>query len=109
MLAALAKIPEFSLCVLTEKWEVAKNRAPPQSQSARKQTALFSRIETLLRQGIITKSLSPSHNQVLLVSKPNNTFRMRVDYKALNDCTPDANRPTPNITEILRRIRQHKP
>ena len=51
--AVPAKIPEFTLDVQKEKWEVAKNRAPPRSQSAPKQTALFSTIETLLRQGII--------------------------------------------------------
>ena len=107
--AAPAKIPEFTLDVQEEKWEVAKNRAPPRSQSAPKQTALFSTIETLLRQGIITKSSSPYYSQVLLVPKPDNTFRMCVDYRALSDCTPDANWPIPNITEMLRRIGQHKP
>ena len=34
---------------------------------------------------------------------------MCVDYRALNDCTPDANWRIPNITEVLRRIGQHKP
>ena len=107
--AAPAKIPAFNLVVDKEKWEVEQNRAPPRSQSALKQTALFSTIETLLRQGIITKSSSPYYSQVLLVPKPDKTFRMCVDYRALNDCTPDANWPIPNITEMLRRIGQHKP
>ena len=107
--AAPAKIPAFNLVVDKEKWEVERNRAPPRSQSALKQTALFSTIETLLRQGIITKSSSPYYSQVLLVPKPDKTFRMCVDYRALNDCTPDANWPIPNITEMLRRIGQHKP
>ena len=73
-------------------------------QSAPKQTALFSTIETFSRQGIITKSSSPYDSQVLLVPKPDNTFRMCVNYRANNDCTPDANWPIPNITEMLRRI-----
>ena len=59
--------------------EVAKNRAPPRSQSAPKQKALFYTIETLLRQGIITKSSSPYYSQVFLVPKPDNTFLMCVD------------------------------
>ena len=107
--AAPAKIPEFTLHVQKEKWEVAKNCAPPRSQSAPKQTALFSTIETLSRQGIITKSSSPYDSQVLLVPKPDSTLRVCVDYRALNDCTPDANWPIPNITEKFRRIGQHKP
>ena len=58
---------------------------------------------------LIIKSSSPYYSQVLLVQKPDSTFRMCVDYRALNDCTPDANWPIPNITEMLRRIGQHKP
>ena len=94
--AAPAKIPEFTLDIRKIKWEVAKNRAPPRSQSASKQTALFSTVETLLRQGIITKFSSPYYSQVFLVPKPDKTFRMCADYKALNDCIPDANWPIPN-------------
>ena len=89
--AAPAKIPEFTPDVQKEKWEVAKNRAPPRSQSAPKQTALFSSIEKLLRQGIITKFSSPYYSQVLLVPKPDSTFRMCVDYRALNNGTPVSN------------------
>ena len=86
-----------------------KGKVAKKSQSALKQTALLSTIETLLRQGIITKSSSPYYSQVLLVPKPDSTFRMCVDYRALNDCTPDANWPIPNIREMLRRIGQHQP
>ena len=56
----------------------------------------------------MTKSSSPYYSQVLLVPKPDDTFRMCGDYRAFNDCTPDANWPIPNITEMLRRIDQHK-
>ena len=69
-------MPEFTLGIQTEKWEVAKNRAPLRSQSAQKQTAHFSTMETLVRQGTITNSESPYYSQVLLVPKPDNTFRM---------------------------------
>ena len=31
------------------------------------------------------------------------------DYRALNDCTPDASGPIPNIAEMLRRIGSRKP
>ena len=34
---------------------------------------------------------------------------MCVDYRALNDCTPDASWPIPNIAEMLRRIVSRKP
>ena len=66
-------------------------------------------IETLLWQDIVTKSDAPYYSQVLLVPKPDNSFRMSFDYTALNDFTPNANWPTPNIAEMLRSIGQHKP
>ena len=90
MPAAPAKIPQFHLTVKDNEWRVARNRAPPRAQNPKKQAALFATIETLLLQGIIRKSTSPHYSQVLLVPKPDNTFRMCVDYRALDDCTPDA-------------------
>ena len=77
-----AKIPEFYLVVKVADWKVPKNRAPPHSQSTVKQAALFS---TLLRQGIIRKSNAAHYSQLLLVPKPDQTFRMCVDYRTLND------------------------
>ena len=86
---------------------MARNRAPPRAQNPKKQAALFATIETLLRQGIIRKSTSPHYSQVLLVSKPDNTFCMCVE--ALNDCTPDASWPIPNISEMPRITGSRKP
>ena len=34
---------------------------------------------------------------------------MCIDYRNLNDCTPDASWPIPNIAEMLRRIGNQKP
>ena len=66
-----------------------------------KQTALFKTIQTLISQGIVDKSQSPNYSQILMVPKPDGTFRMCVDYRALNDCTADASWPIPNIAEML--------
>ena len=59
-------IPESHKTVETEELRVPKNRAPPRPQSAIKQAALFTMIETLLRQEIIRKSTAPHYSQVLL-------------------------------------------
>ena len=88
---------------------MGKNRAPPRSQSSVKQTALFNTIQTLISQGIVEKSQSPHYSQILMVPKPDGTFRMCVDYRALNDCTADASWPIPNIAEMFRRIGSQKP
>ena len=100
--AAPAKIPEFYLTVKDDEWKVARNRALPRAQNPKKQAALFTTIETLLRQGIIRKSTYPHYSQVLLVPKLDNTFRMCVDYRALNDCTPDASWPIPRIDQLAK-------
>ena len=74
-----ANIPPFNLIVDNLKWEVGKNRAPPRTQSAVKQTELFKTLQTLISQGIVEKSQSPHSSQILMVPKPDGTFRMCVD------------------------------
>ena len=44
-----------------------------------------------------------------MVPKPDGTFRMCVDYRALDDCTADVSWPIPNIAEMFRRIGSQKP
>ena len=75
----------INLIVDDTKWKVGKNRAPPRTQSSVKQTALLNTIQTLISQGIVEKSQSPHYSQILMVPKPDGTFRMCVDYRALND------------------------
>ena len=104
-----AKIPPFNLVVDDLEWKVSKNRAPPRQQSIVKQIALFKTLQTLVSQGIVEKSQSPHYSQILTIPKPGGTFRMCVDYRALNDCTSDASWPIPNIAEMLRRIGNQKP
>ena len=104
-----ADIPPFNLIVDDTKWQVGKNSAPPRSQSAVKQTALFKILQILISQGIVEKSQSSHYSQILMVPKPDGTFRMCVDYRALNDCSADASWPIPNIAEMLRRIGSQKP
>ena len=74
-----------------------------------KQTELFKTLQTLISQGIVEKSQSPHYSQILMVPKPDGTFRMCVDYRALNDCTADASWPNPNIAEMFRRMGSQKP
>ena len=88
---------------------MSKNRAPPRTQSAVKQTELFKTLQTLISQGIVEKSQSPHNSQILMVPTPDGTFRMCVDYRALNDCTADASWLIPNIAETFRRIGNQKP
>lgn len=90
--------------VRSEEWRVPKKRVAPHPQSAIKQAALFTTIENLLRQGIIRKSKVPHYSKALVAPKPDKTFCMCVDYRALNDCAPDASWPISNVAEMLRRV-----
>ena len=85
-----ANIPPFNLILDNLKWRVGKNRAPPRTQSAVKQTELFKTLQTLISQGILEKSQSPQCSQILMVPKPDGTFRLCVDYRALNGRIADA-------------------
>ena len=62
-----ANIPPFKVIVDNLKWKVSKNRAPPRTQSAVKQTGLFKTLQTLISQGIVEKSQSPHYSQILMV------------------------------------------
>ena len=104
-----ANIPPFNLIVDNLKWKVGNNRASSRTQSAVKQTELFKTIQTLISQGIVEKSQSTYYSQILMVPKPDGTFCMCVDHRALNDCTSDVSWPIPNIAEMFRRIGSQKP
>ena len=49
--------------------------------------------------GIIEKSQAPYYSQVLMVTKPDGSKRMCIDYRNLNDCTSDAS----NFKSIFRK------
>ena len=104
-----AKIPPFNLIVDLDKWKLPRNRGPPRPQSTTKQAELIKTLDTLKKQGIIENSNATHYSQVLMVPKPDGSSRMCIDYRSLNDCTPDASWPIPNIAEMLRRIGTQKP
>ena len=99
-----ANIPPFDLNVDDTKWKVSRNRTPPRPQSTANQADIVRQLAKLEQQGIIEKSNAAYYSQVLMVSKPDGTKRMCIDFRNLNDCTEDATWPIPNIIEMLRRI-----
>ncbi|PIK45512.1 Retrovirus-related Pol polyprotein from transposon [Apostichopus japonicus] len=55
----------------------------------------------MLEQDIIIPSVSEWCSPVVMVDKPDGTYRMAVDYRALNAVTKSSNYPIPSIDSIL--------
>ena len=67
-------------------------------------------IETnrLLAAGVIGESESPYSTPIVLVKKPNGTYRYCTDFRALNKLTKKVNFPLPHITDSIRRLKDPK-
>jgi transposase InsO family protein len=61
-------------------------------------------IEDLLKKGLIRPSASAWGFPVIFVKKPNGTWRMCIDYRALNNLTSKNGYPLPRIQDLLDRV-----
>jgi hypothetical protein len=100
-------IPPFELHVDKERWEQFSNRGPPRVQSPAKQTEIQKQVDELLRTGVIEPSNASYYSQVILASKPDDTWRFCIDYRKLYDCTQSASWPISNIKKMFGRLRTH--
>ena len=102
-----AKIPPFELTVDKSKWETYRNRGPVRVQTQPKQVEIHKQVQEMLANGIIEKSQATYYSQVMLTPKPDGSYRFCADYRNMNDATPDASWPIPNIPQLLKRIGAH--
>lgn len=65
-------------------------------------------IETLLDNHIIRRSTSPWSSPIVPVAKPDNTVRMCIDYRAVNNVTVVQRYPLPRIDDLLAKISRAK-
>ncbi|MCO5552008.1 hypothetical protein L7F22_005516 [Adiantum nelumboides] len=74
---------------------------PPYRVSAAQQKEIMSQVEELLEKGLIQPSSSPFCSLVLLVQKKDGSWRMCIDYRALNKNAIKNRFPIPRIDDIL--------
>ena len=77
---------------------------PPYRLSWSEKEELHRQLQDLLKKGLITPSSSPFASPVLLVRKPDATFRLCVDYRLLNKSTIRDRFPIPNARDLFDRL-----
>lgn len=105
-----ARVTPFEIQCDRAKWMADKrNKLPPRLQTSAKQTETKKQIDYMLDKGIVRHSNATSYSQVLLVKKPNGSWRFTVDYRSLNECCTFSPWPIPNINLLFDRIGKIRP
>ncbi|GFS73670.1 retrovirus-related Pol polyprotein from transposon 412 [Trichonephila clavipes] len=74
---------------------------PPYRMNPSKKEILKQEIDRLLSEGIIEECESPYASPVVLIPKPNRTFRLCIDYRKLNEITVADTYPLPRMDDLL--------
>ncbi|MCO5573570.1 hypothetical protein L7F22_027342 [Adiantum nelumboides] len=77
---------------------------PPYRVSYAQQEEILMQVNELLEKGLVRPSSSPFCSPVLLVQKKDGSYRMCIDYRALNKQTIKNRFPMPRIEDIFDRL-----
>jgi len=77
---------------------------PPYKSAWKEREEILNQVNKMKSQGIIEDSNSPWSSPVVLVKKPDGTWRFCVDYRKLNSVTVDSVYPLPIIADALNRL-----
>ena len=76
-------------------------RRKPYALSRAKQDFVKKELDILQSNGVIRESASPFGSPIILVAKPNGTWRMCTDYRFINDHTDLISWPLPLVDKII--------
>ena len=77
---------------------------PPYRVSYAQQEEILTQVNELLEKGLVKPSSSPFCSPILLVQKKDGSYRMCIDYRALNKNTIKNRFPVPRIEDIFDRL-----
>jgi hypothetical protein len=105
-----AGVPTLSMKVDIDKWKDKRNRLSSHFLTRDKDADLRKQIALLETLSAIEKSTASEYSQVHLVRKPDQTWRLCIDFKNLNDATESMETwPLQNIPIMIDRVTQHRP
>jgi hypothetical protein len=70
-------------------------------------TEIKKQVQGLLDQGVIRPSSSPCGSPIVMVPKKDGTWRMCVDYRALNKITMKNQYPLPRLDDLLDQLKNY--
>ena len=76
----------------------------PQRLGAKQREILTKEVQNMINVGVIRKSSSPWASRLLVVKKPDGSWRPCVDYRKLNTMTKTDSYPLPYIDDLLFRL-----
>jgi hypothetical protein len=104
-----ARVPPLSMIVDTDKWKDKRNRLSPRFLTRDKNADLRKQVALLESLGVIEKSTASEYSQVHLVRKPDQSWRLCIDFKNLNDATGSMETwPLQNIPMMIDRVTQYR-
>jgi transposase InsO family protein len=103
-----ASVPPMELRV-DESWYSQENRKYARPQGPAKQKEVDTQCGDMKDSGVIRFSKASAYSQVLLVPKPDGTWRFCIDFRRLNAATRAEVWPLPNIEDMLQSIGRQRP
>ncbi|MCO5592420.1 hypothetical protein L7F22_046423 [Adiantum nelumboides] len=98
----------YRMCVDYHMIELIPRNSPPNKPPYRvsqaQQEEIMRQVNELVEKGMVRPSSSPFCSPVLLVQKKDSTYRMCVDYRALNRITIKNRFPVPRVEDLFDKL-----